>query len=29
MDSNAVGAPQVIATMDIGGIKKGDTFTSI
>ena len=29
MGSDAVGAPQVIATMDIGGIKKGDTFTSI
>jgi len=29
MDSNAVGAPQVIATMDIGGIKKGDTFDNV
>ena len=29
LQSNAVGAPGVTATMDIGGIKKGDTFTNI
>lgn len=29
MDSDAIGAPRVTATMDIGGIKKGDTFTNI
>lgn len=29
LQSNAVGTPSIAATMDIGGIKKGDTFNNV